>query len=296
MRSDSRKPQKKATEPRSPGIHIGKGFDIQDPNPKTIDIEIADSERKGHFFCFGTGGAGKTKLMENMIVQDIKKGNSVVCVDPKGDTNLASKIVQTAHECGREQELSIVSPIYPHLSAKTNDFMERLEKGEGVILIAQISSLLAGKTAHVVYRDIISMIQAFAGCKLPPGGSTNQHLALYIDEFQYVAYPNIEALFSKGRSSNVMCHAFTQSIADIDDAIGHDKSRKILDDTNVKLFMRVNDPGTAKYIVNYSGTTITVEDVMSIRMQDFYLFTTQSGYRGRSNNTEEAKLLLTGNI
>jgi len=55
--------------------------------------------------------------MENMVEQDIRKGYSVVVIDPKGDIDLFSKIVQVAFEEGRDRELILVTPIYPHLSA-----------------------------------------------------------------------------------------------------------------------------------------------------------------------------------
>lgn len=433
MRSGIRKAPKKATKVKGPKIFMGKGIDLQDQFPKIMDINISDENRKGHFFCFGTTGQGKTKGMENMIVQDLKSGKSVVCIDPKGDTGLLSKIVQTAFETGRENELCMVSPIYPEYSAKidplshyampeelvshvisgiksneeffvniayetslmivkslmllknnghpnihinfeaiykecshealtalyervskfnspdaqevitginhilgstpeyfskvastlrtvltslstgsvghiigksrTNNFMKRLEEGKPVILVVQTGSLLAGKTANIIGRVIISMIQTFAGRKLASGGKITPPLGLYMDEFSNVAYINIEDLFSKGRSANVMCHAFTQSIADLNDAIGPAKARKILDNTNIKLFMRVNDPETAKYISDYSGTikkfspimqtggsitireeqepSVMMEDVMRLRVQDFYLFQLTGGYKGR---------------
>lgn len=413
---------------------MGQGIDIQDLFPKIQTICIPDDHRTGHFFCFGTTGAGKTKAMENMIVQDIKKGHSVVCVDPKGDIDLVSKIVQTAFETEREQDLFMVTPIFPQYSAKidplsyyaipeelvnhvisgiqskeeffiniayettlmivkslillkkhghpeihinfdaiykecsynalgglyqriltidspeaqeikvginhilgstpeyfskvastlrtvltslstgsvgeiigkpkSNQFIKRLEEGQTVILIVQTGSLLAGKTAHLVGRVIISMIQTFAGRKLASGDSIKPPLSLFMDEFSNIAYLNIEDMFSKGRTANVKCHAFTQSIADLNDAIGPSKARKILDNTNIKLFMRVNDPDTARYIAEYSGTikkfspimqtggsitireeqepTILMEDVMGLREKDFYLFATSGGYKGRS--------------
>lgn len=439
MRSGIRKAPKKATKVKGPGILMGKGIDLQDKNPKIIDISISDKNRKGHLFCFGTTGLGKTKCMENMIVQDIQKGNSVVCLDPKGDTELLSKIVQTAFEENRQEDLCMVSPIYPQFSAKidplshyvmpeelvshvisgiksneeffvniayetslmivkslmllksnghndihinfdaiykecsheslqalyrrieeynspeaeevktginhilgstpeyfskvastlrtvltslstgsvghiigkskSNNFMKRLEAGKSVILVVQTGSLLAGKTANIISRVIISMIQTFAGRKLASGGKINPPLGLYMDEFSNVAYINIEDLFSKGRSANVMCHAFTQSIADLNDAIGPAKARKIFDNTNIKLFLRVNDPDTAKYISDYSGTikkftpimqtggsitireeqepSIMVEDVMRLRVQDFYIFQMSGGYKGRLTEMED---------
>jgi conjugal transfer pilus assembly protein TraD len=442
MRSSIRKNPKKAVQSKGPGIIVGKGIDIQDQFPKILDIKLPEKHRKGHFFCFGTTGAGKTKVMESMISQDIEKGKSVVCLDPKGDIELVSKIVQKAFETGREADLCMTSPIYPQFSAKidplsyyampeelishvisgiqskdeffvniayettlmivkalillkknghpdihinfdaiyhecsfdaigalynrikgfdsleaeevkvginhilgstseyfskvastlrtvltslstgsvgqiigkstSNDFMKRLEEGKRVILIVQTGSMLAGKTAHMVGRVIISMIQTFAGRKLASGDKINPPLSLYMDEFSNVAYLNIEALFAMGRSANVICHAFTQSVADLNDAIGPAKARKILDNTNIKLFMRVNDPETAKYIADYSGTikkfspiiqtggmitireeqepTILMEDVMNLREQDFYFFSIAGGYKGRSLHVESPYL------
>ncbi len=58
-----------------------------------------------------------TRLMENMIVQDIRKGHSVVVIDPKGDADLLSNIVLTAAETGRLDDLVYISPIYPDYSA-----------------------------------------------------------------------------------------------------------------------------------------------------------------------------------
>ncbi|HQM30883.1 MAG TPA: type IV secretion system DNA-binding domain-containing protein, partial [Syntrophales bacterium] len=82
-----------------------------------MKITVPDVSRKGHFWCFGTTRVGKTRIMENMVEQDIRKGYSVVVIDPKGDIDLFSKIVQVAFEEGRDRELILVTPIYPHLSA-----------------------------------------------------------------------------------------------------------------------------------------------------------------------------------
>ncbi|MDD3983554.1 MAG: type IV secretion system DNA-binding domain-containing protein, partial [Candidatus Omnitrophica bacterium] len=89
---------------------------MSDPGA-SMKITVPDVSRKGHFWCFGTTRVGKTRIMENMVEQDIRKGYSVVVIDPKGDIDLFSKIVQVAFEEGRDRELILVTPIYPHLSA-----------------------------------------------------------------------------------------------------------------------------------------------------------------------------------
>jgi hypothetical protein len=95
---------------------LGTGFRISDPGI-SMTIAVPDASRKGHFWCFGTTRVGKTRIMENMVEQDIRKGHSVVVIDPKGDIDLFSKIVQVAFEEGRDHELILVTPIFPRLSA-----------------------------------------------------------------------------------------------------------------------------------------------------------------------------------
>lgn len=82
-----------------------------------IDIAILDDYRKGHFWCFGTTRVGKTRVIENMVEQDIRKGYSVVIIDPKGDIELFSKVTQIAAEEHRLEDLILVTPIFPEYSA-----------------------------------------------------------------------------------------------------------------------------------------------------------------------------------
>ena len=48
--------------------------------------------------------------------------------------------------------------------------------------------------------------------------------------------------------------ALTQSPADVVAVIGEDKARKIFDNTNTKIFMRVNDTASAQNLTIYGGT------------------------------------------
>lgn len=48
-------------------------------------------DRRRHVYVIGKTGVGKTTLLENMIIQDIKKGRGIALVDPHGD--VAEKIL-----------------------------------------------------------------------------------------------------------------------------------------------------------------------------------------------------------
>ena len=96
--------------------NIGEGIDLDHPD-RIIKIGLPEGDRKGHFWCFGTTRIGKTRMMEGIIEQDIRKGYSVICIDPKGDIPLFSKIVQIAIETGRLNDLILINPIFPQYSA-----------------------------------------------------------------------------------------------------------------------------------------------------------------------------------
>jgi len=112
-----KKDKKKDDEPKTV---IGIGVDLKDKERKLIDIVLPDSARKGHFWCFGTSRVGKTRVMENMIEQDIKKGYSVVVIDPKGDIELFDKIIQITAMTKRLDDIAFITPIFPDYSAVIN--------------------------------------------------------------------------------------------------------------------------------------------------------------------------------
>ncbi len=96
--------------------HLGTGVHLD--HPETImELGFPDSFRKGHFWCFGTTRVGKTRLMEHILEQDIRKGYSVVVVDPKGDIDLFSKITFLAGDTNRLNDLMLITPIFPEYSA-----------------------------------------------------------------------------------------------------------------------------------------------------------------------------------
>jgi len=196
--------------------------------------------------------------------------------------------------------------------AKVNNFIKRLEQGKRVILIVQTGSLLTRKTAHIVARVLLSMIQSFVGRIYLSGRTITPPLCVYMDEASNLLYMGVEDLFNKAGGAGVWIHAFTQSIADIEAELGPASARKILDNTNSKIFMRVNDPNTANYISEYSGMVkrfspilslgggITVreveeplvrpENVLNLQLRDFYLFTFEGAFKGKAGFVKEPYL------
>ncbi len=48
------------------------------------EIKMTEDDRLRHFYCIGQTGTGKTTLLKEMIIQDIKEGKGVCMIDPHG--------------------------------------------------------------------------------------------------------------------------------------------------------------------------------------------------------------------
>lgn len=130
----------------------------------------------------------------------------------------------------------------------TNEFIERIESGKGVILYCNTGSLLARRSAHIVGRVLISMVQSLAGRYFASGRKLTPPLCVHIDEGHNMVYAGISDLFSKGGGANVWVSFYTQSIAQIEASVSQSNVKGILDNINTWIFMLVNHPETAQYI------------------------------------------------
>jgi type IV secretory pathway TraG/TraD family ATPase VirD4 len=373
--------------PKPSRLHLGIGYSIDDyRREKLVDLYQRNKNRKGHTFVAGATRVGKTRLLQNMIVQDIRDGRSVGLIDPKGDWEIWEAIVQEAYRTGREKELLFVSPIYPQYSvsinplsyfineeepieiivsgvpadeafyynvaretttvivkalllqkryedkptgalnfqevyalasydgiqkckeiaksmlsldseakvilelaekilgserdyfskvsttlrttltqivsgqigkvmgsAKANKLVERLENQERTIFYAQTGAMLANEPSKIMAKVIVSMLQSLAGRLFAKKKILKTPLCLYMDEFSNMVYHGIENLFNKGGGANFYLTAATQSLADVEAAIGVDKAKMIFDNTNTKIFMHVNDLRTMEIMAAYGG-------------------------------------------
>ncbi|HOL44395.1 MAG TPA: TraM recognition domain-containing protein [Methanothrix sp.] len=376
---------------KSNGITVvGRGVNLRNLKEEK-EIVIHDADRSGHFGCFGTTRVGKSRLVENIMEQDIKKGYNVVIIDPKGDMDLFAKMVQVAAEAGRLDEVMMLTPIFPqysimldplayyymqeelvdhvvsgikakedyfiaiayevsqaiiaglilqaeyekkpllinfmdikkrsdYLNLKTfrdtiqylpgsedlilsmdqilnsppdfyakvasslrttlsaltsgstgqiigkcmvNEFIRRIETGQGVLLFCNTGSMLARRAAHIVGRVLVSMIQSMMGRVLASGQRLNPPLCLHLDEGHNILYKGIQELFAKGGGANVWVHFYTQSTAQMVEEIGEEATRSILDNINHWVYMLVNHPDTARYIEESSPMMRKYQPILS---------------------------------
>ena len=87
---------------------------------KDSSVYIPQDVRVGHTFVVGTTRVGKTRLASILINQDIRNGDAVIVVDPKGDLDLIKDMYAACEAAGRLNDFRIVHLGFPELSASYN--------------------------------------------------------------------------------------------------------------------------------------------------------------------------------
>ena len=82
----------------------------------------SDKTRTMQSNAFGMTGAGKTNLLETVTEQDIARGVPIIFIDGKGDKKLLSELLPSIEAAGRMQDLRIIDPMRPDISARYNPF------------------------------------------------------------------------------------------------------------------------------------------------------------------------------
>ena len=190
--------------------------------------------------------------------------------------------------------------------ATTNEFVKRFENGQGVILIVNTGSLLARRSAYIIGRVLISMIQSMVGRFFASGSRLKKPLCMYLDEGHNILYQGIQELFNKSGGAGVWLHFFTQSMAQIEEVVGIPTMQSIMDNISTWVYMKVNYNDTAQYIEESSPLTtiwkrvpnigdgkisvsmhekeehvIRADKVLKLKKQYFYLRSGGHFYKGR---------------
>lgn len=84
------------------------------------NITLSLSARAGHMIVIGTTRVGKTRFAELLIGQDIRRGDVVIVLDPKGDADLLKRIYIEAKLAGRENDLLVFHLGFPEFSCRYN--------------------------------------------------------------------------------------------------------------------------------------------------------------------------------
>ncbi|HRD70566.1 MAG TPA: type IV conjugative transfer system coupling protein TraD [Legionella sp.] len=106
--------------PFRPDPPVGGSSYLHGLGEQDSSISIPQEVRVGHTFVVGTTRVGKTRLASILINQDIRNGDAIIVVDPKGDLDLVRDMYSACRASGRLHNFRVVHLGFPELSAHYN--------------------------------------------------------------------------------------------------------------------------------------------------------------------------------
>lgn len=108
------------TQPKKMIHNLGGHAYLHGVGDEDKPVYIPQNVRVGHTFVVGTTRVGKTRLASILINQDIRNGDAIIVVDPKGDLELVRDMYSACNAAGRLNDFRIVHLGFPELSAHYN--------------------------------------------------------------------------------------------------------------------------------------------------------------------------------
>jgi hypothetical protein len=133
--------------------------------------------------------------------------------------------------------------------ARENEFIRRLEAGEGVIFLCNTDPLIMQRSNSIVMKTVVSVLKAACGrITATRGKGLSRPLSVYMDEGHNVLFYGVQELFNKARAANVRIHFFEQSIDQMVAETSESTTKSILSNMDTWIIMRANEVSTLKYI------------------------------------------------
>ena len=161
-----------------------------EPHERNVYCDLRD--RVGHTLVLGTTRVGKTRLAEMLIAQDIRRGDAVIVIDPKGDIELLRRMYVETARARRENDFLFFHLGYPKMSARYNAIGRFSRITEVATRIANQLPTGGSSTAfkEFAWRFVNIIARALVALNRVPN---YQHIRKYIND--------IESLFLEyGRS------------------------------------------------------------------------------------------------
>jgi hypothetical protein len=128
---------------------------------------------------------------------------------------------------------------------------------ENLIVYFQLPVLFSPFLGRATGKMILQSLQS-AVANRHRGASMLQFYSVFLDDFSEYLYPGFVSILNKSRSANVGVVFAHQALGDIH-ALGDATANSILTNSNLKIFMRGNDPDSAEYFSKVVGTVKSVK-------------------------------------
>ena len=116
------------------------------------DVRLPLRDRTGHTLVLGTTQVGKTRLLEISVAQDIRRGETVVVFDPKGDADLLRAMHDACRMAGRGDDFLLFHLGYPDLSSRYNGVGQFHRITE---VATRVAGQVSGEGQSAVFREFV---------------------------------------------------------------------------------------------------------------------------------------------
>ena len=118
-----------------------------------------------------------------------------------------------------------------------------------------LSPFLGAATGKLVLQSLQS---AIANRHRGSSREQRQFFSVFLDDFSEYLYPGFVSVLNKSRSANIGVVFAHQALGDIQ-SLGDSVANSILTNSNLKVFMRGNDPDSTEYFSKVIGTSKTIK-------------------------------------
>lgn len=159
---------------------------------------------------------------------------------------------QTSGLVSQLQALS-VGETAPIFNAEKSDIDLEQALNEGSIIYCQLPVLKIPTLGKTVGKLILQCLQSAVASRHLGTSKNNEFFSVYLDDFTEYLTESFVSLLNKSRSANVGVVFAHQALGDLA-ALGDGVKNTILSNSNLKVFMRTNEPESAEYFSQTIGT------------------------------------------
>lgn len=146
-------------------------------------------------------------------------------------------------------------------TSKINPIIDKLyDPTKSLILIVQPFPMIFEGASDALVKIFFAMMMSLYGRIGGTGRMLPRQVGLCVDEGGSVLYPGIETLFNKAGGLGLRIMIFTQAFSDFDAVVGEDIARIISDNTNIKIYLRMNDETSRERVSKSFGVKKQISD------------------------------------
>lgn len=156
---------------------------------------------------------------------------------------------------------------------------------EGEIVYCQLPALKIPTLGKATGKMILQCLQSAVASRHLGKSHSQKFFSVYLDDFTEYLTPSFVTLLNKSRSANVGVVFAHQALGDLA-GLGDGVKNTILTNSNLKVFMRTNEPESAEYFSEVIGTAQT--EKITERQKEGFFGSEKTG-DGSVRETEEFK-------